>query len=89
VRHALGAVHPLLDLAAFKVPSFAVTVSGGRAVPHRHQPPCVSFAVDVPAAFGAQPARTRLLLLARVCLAISAMKPATTTVLRPVRLSPP
>jgi EmrB/QacA subfamily drug resistance transporter len=29
VRHALGAAHPLLDLAAFKVPSFAVTVGGG------------------------------------------------------------
>src|SRR5262245_52204806 len=29
VRHALRATHPLLDLTAFKVPSFAITISGG------------------------------------------------------------
>src|SRR6266478_3048011 len=80
VRHALRAVHPLLDLAAFKVPSFAVTVSGG--VLFRTAISAVPFLLPLmfQLAFGLSPLDSGLLLLA-VFAGNLGMKPATTTVL--------
>src|SRR6266446_1287492 len=80
VRHALRAVHPLLDLAAFKVPSFAVTVSGG--VLFRTAISAVPFLLPLmfQLAFGLSPLDSGLLLLA-VFAGNLGMKPATTMVL--------
>jgi EmrB/QacA subfamily drug resistance transporter len=80
VRHALRAVHPLLDLTAFKVPSFAVTVSGG--VPFRTAISAVPFLLPLmfQLAFGLSPLDSGLLLLA-VFAGNLGMKPATNMVL--------
>jgi MFS family permease len=80
VRHALRAVHPLLDLAAFKVPSFAVTVSGG--VLFRTAISAVPFLLPLmfQLAFGLSPLDSGLLLLA-VFAGNLGMKPATSAVL--------
>jgi Na+/melibiose symporter-like transporter len=80
VRHALRAVHPLLDLAAFKVPSFAITVSGG--VLFRTAISAVPFLLPLmfQLAFGLSPLDSGLLLLA-VFAGNLGMKPATNAVL--------
>src|SRR5258708_2147461 len=80
VRHALRAVHPLLDLAACKVPSFAITVSGG--VLFRTAISAVPFLLPLmfQLAFGLSPLDSGLLLLA-VFAGNLGMKPPTTIVL--------
>ena len=80
VRHALRAVHPLLDLTAFGVPSFAVTVSGG--VLFRTAISAVPFLLPLmfQLAFGLSPLESGLLLLA-VFAGNLGMKPATSAVL--------
>jgi EmrB/QacA subfamily drug resistance transporter len=80
VRHALRAVHPLLDLTSFKVPSFAITVSGG--VLFRTAISAVPFLLPLmfQVAFGLSPLDSGLLLLA-VFAGNLGMKPATSIVL--------
>ena len=81
VRHALRAVHPLLDLTPFRVPSFAITVSGGVLV--RTAISAVPFLLPLmfQLAFGLSPLDSGLLLLA-VFAGNLGMKPATNAVLR-------
>src|SRR5215475_4008701 len=80
VRHARRAVHPLLDLAPFRVPSFAVTVGGG--VLFRTAISAVPFLLPLmfQLAFGLSPLDSGLLLLA-VFAGNLGMKPATSMVL--------
>jgi MFS family permease len=80
VRHALRAVHPLLDLSPFRVPSFAVTVSGG--VLFRAAISAAPFLLPLmfQLAFGLNPLDSGLLLLA-VFAGNLGMKPATGAVL--------
>jgi EmrB/QacA subfamily drug resistance transporter len=80
VRHALRAVHPLLDPSPFKVPSFAITVSGG--VLFRTAISAVPFLLPLmfQLAFGLSPLDSGLLLLA-VFAGNLGMKPATNAVL--------
>jgi EmrB/QacA subfamily drug resistance transporter len=80
VRHALGAAHPLLDLGAFKVPSFAVTISGG--MPFRIAISAVPFLLPLmfQVGFGLSPLDSGLLVLA-VFAGNLGMKPATNFVL--------
>jgi MFS family permease len=80
VRHALRAAHPLLDLSAFRVPSFAITVSGG--VLFRTAISAVPFLLPLmfQLAFGLSPLDSGLLLLA-VFAGNLGMKPATNAVL--------
>jgi EmrB/QacA subfamily drug resistance transporter len=80
VRHALRAVHPLLDLSPFKVPSFAITVGGG--VLFRTAISAVPFLLPLmfQLAFGLTPLDSGLLLLA-VFAGNLGMKPATNAVL--------
>ena len=80
VRHALRIAHPLLDLTAFRVPSFAITVGGG--VLFRTAVSAVPFLLPLmfQLAFGLSPLDSGLLLLA-VFAGNLGMKPATTTVL--------
>src|SRR3984957_5335634 len=80
VRHALRAAHPLLDLTPFRVPSFAVTVSGG--VLFRAAISAVPFLLPLmfQLAFGLSPLDSGLLLLA-VFAGNLGMKPATSMVL--------
>jgi EmrB/QacA subfamily drug resistance transporter len=80
VRHALRAVHPLLDLTSFKVPSFAITVGGG--VLFRAAISAVPFLLPLmfQLAFGLTPLDSGLLLLA-VFAGNLGMKPATNMVL--------
>jgi fucose permease len=80
VRHALGAAHPLLDLGAFKVPSFAVTVGGG--MPFRIAISAVPFLLPLmfQVGFGLSPLDSGLLVLA-VFAGNLGMKPATNFVL--------
>ncbi len=80
VRHALRAAHPLLDLRAFRVQSFAVTVSGG--VLFRAAISAVPFLLPLmfQLAFGLDPLDSGLLLLA-VFAGNLGMKPATNMVL--------
>ncbi len=80
VRHALQAVHPLLDLAPFRVPSFAVTVGGG--VLFRAAISAVPFLLPLmfQLAFGLSSLDSGLLLLA-VFAGNLGMKPATSMVL--------
>jgi MFS family permease len=80
VRHALRIAHPLLDLSAFRVPSFAVTVSGG--VLFRTAISAVPFLLPLmfQLAFGLDPLDSGLLLLA-VFAGNLGMKPATNVVL--------
>src|SRR5262252_1456349 len=80
VRHALRTVHPLLDLGAFKVPSYAITVSGG--VLFRTAISAVPFLLPLmfQLAFGLSPLDSGLLLLA-VFAGNLGMKPATNAVL--------
>jgi MFS family permease len=80
VRHALRAAHPLLDLGAFKVPSFAVTVGGG--VLFRLAISAVPFLLPLmfQLGFGLNPLDSGLLVLA-VFAGNLGMKPATNFVL--------
>jgi EmrB/QacA subfamily drug resistance transporter len=80
VRHALRAVHPLIDLSPFQVPSFAVTVRGG--VLFRAAISAVPFLLPLmfQLAFGLSPLDSGLLLLA-VFAGNLGMKPATNAVL--------
>jgi MFS family permease len=80
VRHALRAVNPLLELTPFRVPSFAVTVSGG--VLFRTAISAVPFLLPLmfQLAFGLSPLDSGLLLLA-VFAGNLGMKPATNAVL--------
>jgi EmrB/QacA subfamily drug resistance transporter len=81
VRHALRAAHPLLDLRAFKVPSYAVTVAGG--VLFRLPISAVPFLTPLmfQLGFGLSPSDAGLLVLA-VFAGNLGMKPATNFVLR-------
>jgi EmrB/QacA subfamily drug resistance transporter len=80
VRHALRAAHPLLDLSAFKVPSYAVTVSGG--VLFRLAIGAVPFLLPLmfQVGFGLSPLDAGLLVLA-VFAGNIGMKPGTSFVL--------
>jgi EmrB/QacA subfamily drug resistance transporter len=80
VRHALGAAHPLLDLSAFKVPSYAVTVGGGLLF--RLAIAAVPFLLPLmfQVGFGLSPLDSGLLVLA-VFAGNLGMKPATNFVL--------
>ncbi len=80
VRHAMRAVHPLIDLSPFKVPSFAITVSGG--VLFRTAISAAPFLLPLmfQLAFGLSPLDSGLLLLA-VFAGNLGMKPATNAVL--------
>ncbi len=80
VRHALLAAQPLLDLSAFKVPSFAVTVSGGMLF--RIAISGVPFLLPLmfQVGFGLSPLDSGLLVLA-VFAGNLGMKPATNAVL--------
>src|SRR6202043_361651 len=81
VRHAQRVAHPLLDLSAFAVPSFAVTVSGG--VLFRTAMSAAPFLLPLmfQLAFGLNPLDSGLLLLA-VFAGNLGMKPATSGVLK-------
>jgi EmrB/QacA subfamily drug resistance transporter len=80
IRHAERAAHPLLDLSPFKVPSFAITVSGG--VFFRAAISAAPFLLPLmfQVAFGLDPLDSGLLLLA-VFAGNLGMKPATNAVL--------
>jgi EmrB/QacA subfamily drug resistance transporter len=80
VRHALRVPHPLLDLTPFRVPSFAVTVSGGTLF--RAAISAVPFLLPLmfQLAFGLNPFDSGLLLLA-VFAGNLGMKPGTNFVL--------
>jgi EmrB/QacA subfamily drug resistance transporter len=80
VRHALRAAYPLLDLAAFKVPTYAVTVGGG--VLFRMAISAVPFLLPLmfQVGFGLSPLDAGLLVLA-VFAGNLGMKPATNFVL--------
>lgn len=80
VRHALHAAHPLLDLHPFRLPSFAITVSGG--VLFRVAISAVPFLLPLmfQLPFGLDPLDSGLLLLA-VFAGNLGMKPATNAVL--------
>jgi EmrB/QacA subfamily drug resistance transporter len=80
VRHALRAGQPLLDLRAFKTPSFAVTVSGGMLF--RLAISAVPFLLPLmfQLGFGLSPLDSGLLVLA-VFAGNLGMKPATNIVL--------
>jgi EmrB/QacA subfamily drug resistance transporter len=80
VRHALRAAHPLLDLSAFKVPSYAVTVGGGMLF--RAAISAVPFLLPLmfQLGFGLSPLDSGLLVLA-VFAGNLGMKPGTNLVL--------
>jgi EmrB/QacA subfamily drug resistance transporter len=80
VRHALRAAHPLLDLGAFRIPSYAVTVSGGMLF--RLAISAVPFLLPLmfQVGFGLSPLDSGLLVLA-VFAGNLGMKPATNIVL--------
>jgi EmrB/QacA subfamily drug resistance transporter len=80
VRHAWSVAHPLIDLSPFRVPSFAITVSGG--VLFRTTMSAAPFLLPLmfQIAFGLDPLSSGLLLLA-VFAGNLGMKPATSGVL--------
>jgi len=80
IRHARRVAHPLLDLAPFRVPSFAVTVGG--SVLFRTAISAAPFLLPLmfQVAFGLDPLDSGLLLLA-VFAGNLGMKPATNGVL--------
>jgi EmrB/QacA subfamily drug resistance transporter len=80
VRHMLRAEHPLLDLTAFKVPTFTVSVRGGIAF--RAAISALPFLLPLlfQLVFGLDPFHSGLLLLA-VFAGNLAMKPATSGIL--------
>jgi EmrB/QacA subfamily drug resistance transporter len=80
VRHMLRAAHPLLDLSAFRVPTFMIALRGGIAF--RAAIAALPFLLPLlfQLAFGLDPFASGLLLLA-VFAGNLGMKPATSTVL--------
>jgi EmrB/QacA subfamily drug resistance transporter len=80
VRHALRATHPLLDLSAFKVQSYAVTVGGGMLF--RAAISAIPFLLPLmfQVGFGLSPLDSGLLVLA-VFAGNLGMKPGTSLVL--------
>jgi len=83
IRHMLRAAHPLLDLSAFRVPTFMIAVRGGTAF--RAAIAALPFLLPLlfQLAFGLDPFASGLLLLA-VFAGNLGMKPATSTVLNRV-----
>jgi EmrB/QacA subfamily drug resistance transporter len=83
VRHMLRAAHPLLDLSAFRVPTFMIALRGGIAF--RAAIAALPFLLPLlfQLAFGLDPFASGLLLLA-VFAGNLGMKPATSTVLNRV-----
>ncbi len=80
VRHALRAAHPLLDLGAFKVPSFAVTVGAGMLFRIAISAAPFLLPLMFQVGFGLSPLESGLLVLA-VFAGNIGMKPATNFVL--------
>jgi MFS family permease len=80
VRHARSALHPLLDPEPFRVPSFAITVSGGLLFRVAISAAPFLLPLMFQLAFGLDPLSSGLLLLA-VFVGNLGMKPATTGVL--------
>ncbi len=80
VRHALRVAHPLLDLSPFRLPSFAITVSGGTLFRAAISAAPFLLPLMFQLAFGLNPLDSGLLLLA-VFAGNLGMKPATNTVL--------
>jgi EmrB/QacA subfamily drug resistance transporter len=80
VRHMLGTAHPLLDLSAFRVPTFMIAVRGGTAF--RAAIAALPFLLPLlfQLAFGLDPFASGLLLLALFAGNLG-MKPGTSTVL--------
>ncbi len=83
IRHMLRAAHPLLDLSAFRVPTFMIALRGGIAF--RAAIAALPFLLPLlfQLAFGLDPFASGLLLLA-VFAGNLGMKPATSTVLNRV-----
>ena len=83
IRHMLRAAHPLLDLSAFRVPTFMIALRGGIAF--RAAISALPFLLPLlfQLAFGLDPLASGLLLLA-VFAGNLGMKPATSTVLNRV-----
>jgi EmrB/QacA subfamily drug resistance transporter len=83
VRHLLRAAHPLLDLSAFRVPTFMIGVRGGTAF--RAAIAALPFLLPLlfQLAFGLDPFASGLLLLALFAGNLG-MKPGTSTVLNRV-----
>jgi EmrB/QacA subfamily drug resistance transporter len=83
VRHMLRAAHPLLDLSAFRVPTFMIALRGGLAF--RAAIAALPFLLPLlfQIGFGLDPFASGLLLLA-VFAGNLGMKPATSTVLNRV-----
>jgi EmrB/QacA subfamily drug resistance transporter len=83
VRHMLRAAHPLLDLSAFRVPTFMIALRGG--VAFRAAISALPFLLPLlfQLAFGLDPLASGLLLLA-VFAGNLGMKPGTSTVLNRV-----
>jgi EmrB/QacA subfamily drug resistance transporter len=81
VRHMLRAAHPLLDLSAFRVPTFMIALRGGIAF--RAAIAALPFLLPLlfQLAFGLDPFASGLLLLA-VFAGNLGMKPATSRVLQ-------
>jgi EmrB/QacA subfamily drug resistance transporter len=80
IRHMLRTTHPLLDLLAFRVPTFMIAVRGGIAF--RAAISALPFLLPLlfQLAFGLDPLASGLLLLALFAGNLG-MKPATSTVL--------
>jgi EmrB/QacA subfamily drug resistance transporter len=83
IRHMLRAAHPLLDLSAFRVPTFMIALRGG--VAFRAAIAALPFLLPLlfQLVFGLDPFDSGLLLLA-VFAGNLGMKPATSTVLNRV-----
>ena len=81
VRHLRRAAHPLVDLAALKVPTFAVTIFGGSLF--RMAIGAVPFLLPLmfQVGFGLSPFHAGLLMIA-VFAGNLAMKPGTTAILK-------
>jgi EmrB/QacA subfamily drug resistance transporter len=81
LRHARRATHPLLDLAPFAVPTFAITVRGGLLIRAAISATPFLLPLMFQLAFGLDPFASGLLLLA-VFAGNLGMKPATNAVLK-------
>jgi EmrB/QacA subfamily drug resistance transporter len=81
IRHARRAVHPLLDLSPFALPTFAITVRGGLLIRTAISAAPFLLPLMFQLAFGLDPLVSGLLLLA-VFAGNLGMKPATGSVLK-------
>jgi MFS family permease len=81
IRHARRAAHPLLDLTAFALPTFAITVRGGVLIRTAISAAPFLLPLMFQLAFGLDPLASGLLLLA-VFAGNLGMKPATSAVLK-------